>query len=582
MPLDPIVSLSVALAEAPGACAVLLGAGVSKDAGVPTAWEIRQDGMRRLYRLETCSEDTPRDDDLDEWLREHGHDGLGYSSLLNLIAPDPAIRRQLLAGYFEGVEPGPAHERLADLAATGVLRVFLTTNFDRLIERALIARGIDPVVVSDDATLRAAPRREHAPVFIVKAHGDYMQETIRNTESELAELEPAMTAELKAIVDHYGLLVIGWSGGDRALAEILRKRSPSRYGAWWLSRTDPPNEPARTLIETTGARLIVRPGAGDFLGDLSRRVAVYRAHQSGDDPGSVHDQILGLVKRGDEVDLDEVLRRERYAFESVIEAVRSECANVTLENDDAMMRCWERLAAAIDRRIGSLMPVALYRPEMFATAIEQHAAWATGLPPAGGTMMFVDAWQTPFWVLGMTLGGLAVRLDRYEALRPLLTATWSDPNGHRVAFVMPNELAEWVGRRFGSSQQALFRASGWLASDLREKEWLVSRYPEWLRRQGEPEWSLAEFSLLLNLATTLGDVRGMTAWWSANIRAAERYARRLRDDASLRAKAANAVGTTLETFDERAPEILRAAPAIGAFPDSDRVANILRTGNQRT
>ncbi len=112
MPLDPIVSLSVALAEAPAACAVLLGAGVSKDAGVPTAWEIRQDGMRRLYRLEASSEDTLRDDDLDEWLHEHGHDGLGYSSLLNLIAPDPAIRRQLLAGYFEGVEPG---RRTSDL-----------------------------------------------------------------------------------------------------------------------------------------------------------------------------------------------------------------------------------------------------------------------------------------------------------------------------------------------------------------------------------------------------------------------------------------------------------------------------------
>jgi hypothetical protein len=42
------------------------------------------------------------------------------------------------------------------------------------------------------------------------------------------------------------------------------------------------------------------------------------------------------------------------------------------------------------------------------------------------------------------------------------------------------------------------------------------------------------------------------------------------------------VGTTLETFDEQAPEILRAAPAIGAFPDTDRVADMLTTGNQRT
>jgi hypothetical protein len=285
--LDPIVSLSVAFAEAPGACAVLLGAGVSVDAGVPTAWDIREDGMRRLYQLETQLEEEPDDDELAEWLRDHGYDDLGYSSLLDLIAPDPAVRRELLAGYFDGVDPGPAHERLAEFVAAGVLRVLVTTNFDRLLERALVSRGIKPVVVSDDATLKAAPRREHAPVFIVKAHGDYLQETIRNTPSELAELDPGLTAELRAIVDHYGLLVIGWSGSDPALAEIVRGRSSSRYGAWWLARTDPPKEPARTLIETTGARLIVRQaGAGDFLGGLSRRAAVYSAHESGDDPGS--------------------------------------------------------------------------------------------------------------------------------------------------------------------------------------------------------------------------------------------------------------------------------------------------------
>jgi len=97
VPLDPIVSLSVALAEAPGACACLLGSGVSVDAGVPTGWGIFQDGLRRLYRLETETEESPGDEQLDKWLREQEYDTLGYSSLLDLIAPEPAIRRELLA-----------------------------------------------------------------------------------------------------------------------------------------------------------------------------------------------------------------------------------------------------------------------------------------------------------------------------------------------------------------------------------------------------------------------------------------------------------------------------------------------------
>ena len=50
VPLDPIVSLSVALAEAPGTCAFFLGAGVSRDAGVPTGYEVMRDGLRRLHQ----------------------------------------------------------------------------------------------------------------------------------------------------------------------------------------------------------------------------------------------------------------------------------------------------------------------------------------------------------------------------------------------------------------------------------------------------------------------------------------------------------------------------------------------------
>lgn len=40
MALDPIVALSVAIAEAPGSYAVFVGSGVSRDAGVPTGSEV--------------------------------------------------------------------------------------------------------------------------------------------------------------------------------------------------------------------------------------------------------------------------------------------------------------------------------------------------------------------------------------------------------------------------------------------------------------------------------------------------------------------------------------------------------------
>jgi hypothetical protein len=577
MTLDPIVSLSVALVEAPGSCACLLGAGISEDAGVPTAWGIYREGLHRLYRVQTESQESLPDEQLDAWLREHGFEDLGYSTVLDMVAPDPAVRRAMLAGYFDGAEPGQAHERLADLATTGVLRVFVMTNFDRLLERALSTRGIEPVVVSDDATLAAAPRREHSPVFVVKAHGDYMQETIRNTPSELAELGPGLTGELRAIADHYGLLVIGWSGRDPALAEIVRGRN-SRYGMWWLSRRDPPTEPARTLIEVTGARTIVRPGAGAFLAELRRRLAVYETHESGDDPASVHDQVVALIKRADDVELDELLRRERHEFESAVEAVRADYAGAA---EEALEDGWSRLAAATERRLASLVPLALHRPELLEREIYGHVAWASGMPPRSGTTAWLQPWQFPFWIIGLVLGGLAVRLDRYDAVSPLVSAAWTDPSNYTFPFVgPPGDIARVVAARYGppppENQTWIFPEWQWLLADLESTEWLAARYPEWLGREGEPKRSLIEFSMLLNLAAGLRDQGALVAWWSLDTGVAQRYAERLARDDATRMKAAGAVGATLAVFDERASDILGSSHGLGPFPDTRRVANAIK------
>jgi SIR2-like domain len=224
VPLDPIVSLSVAIAEAPGSYAFFLGSGVSRDAGVPTGGEVFWRAVGELYRLENSTSETLEEGRLREWLEQTGRADVGYSDMLELITPDQATRREYLAKHFEGIEPGPTHERLADFAAPRLIKVFVTTNFDRLLERALQARGIEPIVVTSDADLAVAPVREHARCYVLKPHGDYLQQTIRNTPAELAELEPAMTAELEEVFSRYGLVVLGYSGADPAIAEAMRAR----------------------------------------------------------------------------------------------------------------------------------------------------------------------------------------------------------------------------------------------------------------------------------------------------------------------------------------------------------------------
>jgi hypothetical protein len=189
----------------------------------------------------------------------------------------------------------------------------------------------------------------------------------------------------------------------------------------------------------------------------------------------------------------------------------------------------------------------------------------------------------------MAIGALAVRLGRYPALTSLFAGGWTDPNGYRTRFVAaPDELGRVVAANLGPKPQQgkwtqqgkwIFPEWQWLITELPKKEWLANRYPEWLRKDGEPWQSFIEFSLLLDIASGVLAESGRVAWWSLDSAAAAAFAQRLQRDMPLRAKIADVVGLDLQAFDEKAPEVLENSHGIGTFPDVARVVNALRTGN---
>jgi hypothetical protein len=75
-PLDPIVSLAVALAESPGTYAFFLGSGVSHDAGVSTGAEVLAIARNDLYRLENPDKDALDTEAVDAWLQATKRDKL--------------------------------------------------------------------------------------------------------------------------------------------------------------------------------------------------------------------------------------------------------------------------------------------------------------------------------------------------------------------------------------------------------------------------------------------------------------------------------------------------------------------------
>lgn len=340
--LDPFIGLATAVHSAPGVYALLLGSGISTAASIPTGWSIVTDLVRRAAAANNPGEEVAATETFDPeaWWAEHGDDAeLGYSSLLNSLASTPAGRDSILKTYFEASDkdrqeglklPTAAHEAIADLVARASVQVILTTNFDRLMERALEQRGIQPQVIHRSEQITGMTPLAHAAVTIIKLHGDYADLDKRNTVDELATYPPEQDTLLRRVLDEYGLIISGWSGEwDIALVRAMEEAKSRRYPMFWASYRQP-SEAAGRLTAQLRAVSIENTGADDLFAGLrdrlqsldklaappiSREMAVVRLKRYLPDPThriDVHDIVMDEVKKIEVLTAD----RARYPMEA--------------------------------------------------------------------------------------------------------------------------------------------------------------------------------------------------------------------------------------------------------------------------
>jgi NAD-dependent SIR2 family protein deacetylase len=276
--IDPLVSLAFAMHSRKGVYAVLLGSGVSRSAGIPTGWEVVLDLIRKLAHVQGESSEP---DPVAWYQAKYGREP-DYSKLLDALAKTAAERNQLLKAYFEPTEdereqgrkkPTPAHNAIAGLVASGHVRVIVTTNFDHLMENALRAAGVVPTIISTPDAAEGATPLTHAECTVVKVHGDYLDNRIKNTPAELAKYDRRINKLLNRIFDEFGLIICGWSGDwDTALRAAIERCHSHRYTTVWASRGEPGGT-AKKLIDLRNAEVVPIQGADAFFQDLADKVA---------------------------------------------------------------------------------------------------------------------------------------------------------------------------------------------------------------------------------------------------------------------------------------------------------------------
>ncbi|WP_162865848.1 SIR2 family protein [Deinococcus wulumuqiensis] len=275
--------LAVSMHHSPGVYALLLGSGLSMAAGIPTAWGIVTDLVRQKARAEGV-EPLPEDDTLFAWYKETFGKDASYSDLIAQIAPTSASQQTLLRSYFEQDvdgdrrphEPSRAHRAIARLCQAGLLRMIITTNFDRLMEQALAEVGVTCHVISNEHEIAAAPPLVHGGVFILKLHGDYLKADVRNSPDDLVQYPERLRTYLDRVVDEFGLIVCGWSGEwDHALRQAILQAPNRRYPLFW-SAYQKPSPGAQELIDARQGRMVMGLDADTFFEQLEGRALALR------------------------------------------------------------------------------------------------------------------------------------------------------------------------------------------------------------------------------------------------------------------------------------------------------------------
>jgi hypothetical protein len=240
--MDPLLSLAFSMQSNKGVYALLLGSGLSRAARIPTGWEVVLDLVRKLAAVEgeDCEPDPAT------WYSARFGEQPDYAKLLDALAKTPSERQQLLRSYFEPSDseraegakmPTRAHRAIARLAASGYIRIIVTTNFDRLMERALEDEGVAPAVISTPDQVGGAVPLTHTRCCVLKIHGDYLDTRILNTQAELATYDDRINRLLDRVFDEFGLITCGWSAEwDTALRNAIERAPSRRYSMYWAAK----------------------------------------------------------------------------------------------------------------------------------------------------------------------------------------------------------------------------------------------------------------------------------------------------------------------------------------------------------
>jgi hypothetical protein len=169
-------------------------------------------------------------------LKQYVFDDLLYGFWFERFSESPKERQKLIEHLIDLKEPSGAYLLFSHLISNGKITNVFTTNFDDLIYDSLIRyTETKPKIYSHNEVAQYINTLSKRP-NIIKLHGDFLFENIKNTKPETGLLWSNMENKLEECLKSFDLIVVGYNGADDSVMNALAKLKTKDYGLLWCGR----------------------------------------------------------------------------------------------------------------------------------------------------------------------------------------------------------------------------------------------------------------------------------------------------------------------------------------------------------
>ena len=271
---------------------VLLGAGASKNSGVNTTremiaeWrkdydEIHGDGsVKKQYWYERPEE---------------------YAALFEQLYDQPSQRREYIESCLAKASPSWGYIYLMNLLRERIFNTVFTTNFDDLLNESCynFSSDVRPIVCAHDSSVKTIRITTKRPK-IIKLHGDFLFDNIKNTTRELETLEGNMREKFRQFAPEYGMIVVGYSGNDRSvmdtISSLLHNEDNFPHGIYWcLLKSDKLSHSVDELCRYPNFHTVVIEGFDEFMAEINDNMELSLPHEISDPYKALKEKFDGLL-----------------------------------------------------------------------------------------------------------------------------------------------------------------------------------------------------------------------------------------------------------------------------------------------